>query len=82
MAAVIKLVKYFLVLTLYGLIALLGSDDVRTWTLDDFEDGDLIAAPGVSWIVIVIADDLGGGATVAHLDVRPGGVRALRRLAR
>jgi hypothetical protein len=77
MATVLKLVKYFLVLILYGFLALLAPTDLQTWTLDDFEDGDLIAAPGVSWIVI--ADDLGGGATVAHLDVRPGGVAPSRR---
>ena len=46
-------------------------DDSRTWTLDDFEDGDLKAASGVSWIVI--ADDLSGGATEARLELRPGG---------
>jgi hypothetical protein len=43
----------------------------QTWTLDDFDDGDLEAASGLSWIVI--ADDLAGGATEARLDLRNAG---------
>ena len=51
------------------------TDEVKTWTLDDFEDGDLKGAPGVSWIVI--ADDLVGGASLAQLE-RPSGGREVR----
>jgi hypothetical protein len=54
--------------------------DSHTWTLDDFEDGDLKAASGLSWIVI--ADDLAGGATDAHLELRPGGAITSRHSLR
>ena len=45
--------------------------ETGTWKLDDFEDGDLKAAPGLSWLLI--ADDLAGGASQTRLEVRPGG---------
>jgi hypothetical protein len=54
--------------------------DSRVWTLDDFDDGDLKAASGLSWIVI--ADDLAGGATEARLDLRPGGPATPRHALR
>jgi hypothetical protein len=38
-----------------------------SWTIDDFEDGDRRAAPGLSWISI--SDDLVGGASHADLEV-------------
>lgn len=38
------------------------------WVLDDFEDGNLEAVSGMSWIVI--ADDLAGGHTIAQLEIR------------
>ena len=49
----------------------LPAEEKGTWSIDDFEDGDLKAAPGLSWFLI--ADDLTGGASQARLDVRPGG---------
>ena len=51
-----------------------------SWMLDDFEDADLKAASGVSWIVI--ADDLVGGTTDVTLEVRPGGTRHSRHALR
>jgi hypothetical protein len=51
-----------------------------SWMLDDFEDGDLKAASGVSWIVI--ADDLAGGVTEARLELPPGGTTASRHALR
>ena len=70
MTTFVKLVKFVVALIVYVFLILIRADAVRTWTLDDFEDGDLKAASGLSWIVI--ADDLAGGATEARLDVRPG----------
>jgi complex I intermediate-associated protein 30 (CIA30) len=57
-----------------------AAGDSRTWTLDDFDDGDLKAASGLSWIVI--ADDLAGGATEARLELRPGGPETPRHALR
>jgi hypothetical protein len=71
MATVVKFLKSIFLLVVYALVVLLGADDVQTWTLDDFEDGNLESASGLSWIVI--ADDLGGGATDARLEVTAGG---------
>ena len=51
-----------------------------SWTLDDFEDGDLKAASGVSWIVI--ADDLAGGVTDVTLELRPGVTPSSRHAVR
>jgi complex I intermediate-associated protein 30 (CIA30) len=70
MATVVKFLKSIFLLVVYALVVLLGADDVQTWTLDDFEDGNLESASGLSWIVI--ADDLGGGATDARLEVTAG----------
>ena len=70
MATVVRFLKYILLLVAYALVSILQSQP-QTWTLDDFEDGDLKAASGLSWIVI--ADDLGGGGTEARLEVTPGG---------
>jgi len=67
-----SLVRYALMILLAIFNACWSDSAANTvWMLDDFEDGDLKGASGVSWIVI--ADDLTGGATVATLDVRPGG---------
>ena len=71
MATVVRFLKYILLLVAYALVSILQSQP-QTWTLDDFEDGDLKAASGLSWIVI--ADDLGGGGTEARLEVTPGGL--------
>ena len=54
-------------------------DRGRVLIVDDFEDGDLRAGPGLSWISI--ADDLAGGGSTANLEVTPaptGAGRALR----
>jgi hypothetical protein len=51
----------------------------RTWTVDDFEDGDTRAASGWHWIVI--ADDLIGGASEVKLEVAKDGARRALRLA-
>ncbi len=85
MAAIGKFLKWLLLMMVYVLLAILRSGPVQTWTLDDFEDGDLKSASGLSWIVI--ADDLGGGATEARLEVAPaatdaGSKRALRLAGR
>ena len=71
MTTLVRFVKFLLAVIVYAFLIMIRGGEVRTWTLDDFEDGDFKAASGVSWIVI--ADDLGGGATEASLDVRPGG---------
>ena len=80
MATVVKLLKHIFLLVVYALVVLLRVDDVQTWTLDDFEDGNLESASGLSWIVI--ADDLGGGATDAHLEVTAGGNAPSRQALR
>jgi hypothetical protein len=68
-----SLVRYLIALlvVLFDSCPFVLAEDTRTWTLDDFEDGDLKAASGLSWIVI--ADDLSGGTTEARLDLRPRG---------
>jgi len=45
-----------------------------TWTLDDFEDGDLKSAPGLYWFAL--ADDLAGGASEAKIEILTGGPAA------
>jgi hypothetical protein len=50
----------------------------RSLTIDDFEDRDRRAASGSSWISI--ADDLMGGASIAHIEVVDTGVDARRAL--
>jgi hypothetical protein len=70
MATLVKFLKLLLLAIVYVFLVIIRSGDVRTWSLDDFEDGDLGSSSGLSWIVI--ADDLAGGATEARLDVRPG----------
>ena len=42
-------------------------------SIDDFEDGDLIAAPGSAWVPI--GDDLMGGKTNFRLDATRGGAK-------
>jgi hypothetical protein len=43
------------------------------WVLDDFQDGDRIARSGLGWTVV--ADDIIGGQSSAHLTVARGGPR-------
>ena len=80
MATIVKLVKFLLALILSAFLTILRSHEAQLWALDDFEDGNLTAASGLSWIVI--ADDLGGGATEARLEVRPGGAAPSRHTLR
>ncbi|MGE5834485.1 MAG: CIA30 family protein [Acidobacteriota bacterium] len=79
MATVVKFLKYIVLLVAYALVSILQSQP-QTWTLDDFEDGNLKSASGLSWIVI--ADDLGGGATEARLELTPGGRSPSRQALR
>lgn len=55
-------------------------EEPASWTLDDFEDGNLVAATGWSWIVI--ADDLAGGASQAALSAGGPGAGASQRALR
>src|SRR5688572_19394409 len=71
MAMVFKLLRFLLLVIIAAFFVILRSGDAQTWTLDDFEDGDLRSAAGLSWIVI--ADDLAGGATAARHTLRLGG---------
>ena len=77
-----SLMKYAIALlvVLFNSCYFAAAGDSRTWTLDDFDDGDLKAASGLSWIVI--ADDLAGGATEARLELRPGGPETPRHALR
>jgi hypothetical protein len=52
-----------------------GSDGSKAgrWVLDDFQDGDRIAASGLGWMSV--ADDLIGGSSWARLTVDRGGLR-------
>jgi hypothetical protein len=53
-------------------VALLANaPEERGWTLDDFEDGDLVAVHGLGWIGL--GDDLLGGASRIELQVVAGG---------
>jgi hypothetical protein len=80
MPTFVKILRFLLMAIVYVFLLIIRAGDLRSWTLDDFEDGDLESASGLSWIVI--ADDLGGGSTEARLDVRPGGTsRHALRLA-
>jgi hypothetical protein len=74
------LLRNVIALLLFLIHSCFGVDRTKTWTLDDFEDGDLKGASGVSWIVI--ADDLTGGATDVRLDLRPGGPGTSRHALR
>jgi hypothetical protein len=63
-----------------ALWSLVFQQSQRTWSLDDFEDGDLRGASGLSWIVI--ADDLAGGQANVRLNVRPAGPARSRLVLR
>ena len=67
MATLLKFLKLPLLVIVYTFLIIIRADTLRTWTLDDFEDDDLKAASGLSWIVI--SDDLAGGTTEYRLDV-------------
>lgn len=59
----------------------LGSSEPQTaWRLDDFEDGDRVAASGLAWGVI--SDALQGGASRAGVKLADGGPRGSRRALR
>lgn len=51
-----------------------------TWKLDDFEDGDLKTASGLSWFLL--ADDIAGGASEARLEIRQDGAAGSRHALR
>src|SRR5262245_3023638 len=69
MASLIKTV-IILVLTLLLSWLLARGDDRTLWQLDDFEDGDMNASPGLAWVAL--ADDLIGTSTESKLDLAPG----------
>src|SRR6185436_8653416 len=71
MNCLVKILTSVLLMVLLHSIPWAFADEPRTWKLDDFEDGDLKAAPGLSWFLI--ADDLAGGASEARLELRQGG---------
>lgn len=60
-----------LLLLLITCCVALAAGEAGTWVLDDFEDGDLVGTPGLSWFAL--ADDVGGGASEARLDPISGG---------
>jgi hypothetical protein len=79
MNSLVKVVLVLLALPiLSGPLAL--AEDERTWVLDDFEDGDLKASPGLSWFAL--GDDMLGGATDVRLENRSGGPAGSRRALR
>jgi len=65
----VKLVLALLVVLMRSCHPILA-DAPGTWTLDDFEDGDLKAASGLYWFAL--ADELAGGASEARIEIRPG----------
>ena len=79
MNCLVKILVAVLLVLLHSIPWVLG-DEPGTWKLDDFEDGDLKAAPGLSWFLI--ADDLAGGASEVRLEVRPGGPAGSKRALR
>src|SRR5437773_5387035 len=50
------------------------------WVLDDFQDGDRIAASGLGWTTV--ADDLTGGPSWARLSVETAGPHGADRALR
>jgi hypothetical protein len=55
---------------------LMPAPDPRAWTLDDFEDGDLLASHGLGWVGL--GDDLIGGASTIELNALPAGAHESR----
>lgn len=70
MRCLVKLFLVLMVLLMHTCYRLLAAE-TGVWVIDDFEDGNLTATSGLSWIPI--ADDLAGGETIAALGVRRGG---------
>ncbi len=79
MSYLMKILAAVLLLLLHPIPWALASE-AGTWKLDDFEDGDLKAATGLSWFLI--ADDLAGGASETRLEIRPGGAARSRHALR
>ena len=67
--SMVKLVVALLVILLRSCHPIMASAP-GTWTLDDFEDGNLKAASGLHWFAL--ADDLAGGASEAKIEIRAG----------
>ena len=65
----IKLALTLLVMILRSCEPVVAAEP-STWTLDDFEDGNLKAKSGLYWFAL--ADDLAGGASEAKLEIRAG----------
>src|SRR5262245_23326651 len=57
-----------------------GAGAGGTWVLDDFEDGDLKGATGLSWFAL--ADDVAGGGSQARLEAVRGGAEGSRHAMR
>jgi hypothetical protein len=55
-------------------------EDGGVWVLDDFQDGDRIAASGLGWTAV--ADDLTGGPSWTRLSVATAGPRSADRALR
>lgn len=79
MNSVLKAVLVLLAILLLS-APLASADGARTWVLDDFEDGDLKAASGLSWFPL--ADDMVGGASEVRLESRKGGPAGSRHALR
>lgn len=78
---ILKFLIFVIILMSARLLVADGSAE-HVWRIDDFEDGDLRAAPGLSWFAL--ADDLAGGESVARLEIvsgKSGGSRRALRLA-
>ena len=65
-----------LALATLAAVLLAAPADRHGWVLDDFEDGDLIAAHGLGWIGL--GDDLLGGGSRITLSVAPQGAHGSR----
>lgn len=79
MNCLMKALLALLLLFLQASYALFAAE-VGTWKLDDFEDADLKAASGLSWFLL--ADDIGGGASQARLEIHSGGAAGSKRALR
>jgi hypothetical protein len=79
MSTLVKILIVVLLLLVQACFPLRG-DSQAAFRLDDFEDGDLRAPSGLSWVPL--ADDLVGGSSRAGLEVRPGGAGGSRHALR
>jgi complex I intermediate-associated protein 30 (CIA30) len=79
MNCVTKILLALLLAMLAASIPILA-EEPGTWKLDDFEDGNLKSAAGLTWFLL--ADDIAGGASEARIEVRPGGAPGSKRALR